>query len=130
MLPHYRRAIAIALGILITAVFIIGIPAFCPGFPDPVVTQVRLADTSNAGGELSNFFVESQIINQGSDGNIIIITKLVNASRNSVEGKSTRMLFMKAKENRTVQTYVSGPGRAPCQIVVDASRRTSLTREF
>jgi len=104
-----RRIIAILIGVILIAGFIIGIPAFCQGFPTPVITQVKLTGVGSDTFGTPVFFVQSTVTNQGTDGYVVITTKLVNASRNSIEAQSRAVQYLKDGEIRTLSTTVKGP---------------------
>ena len=118
--------IAILLAIVITAAFIVMIPAVCQGFPTPVISHVQLSGASPAADGTLAFSVNTMVTNEGTGGNVVIITKLVNASRNSVEGRSTKILYMTAGEKRSIRTMVNGPAGTPHLIVVEAERKTAI----
>jgi len=127
LLPQYRRTLAILLALVMTAGFIVMIPAYCPGFPTPRISQVQLSGVSPTGTGSLIFFVNASIVNDGTGGNVVIRTKLVNVSRNSIEGKSVKTLYMTGGEKRMFLTTVNGPAGAPCKIVVEAERKTAFT---
>ena len=127
MLPQYRRCLAIVLALVLTAALIVIIPAYCKGFPTPIISQVKLSGVSPSGTGGLVFFVDATIVNEGTGGNVVISTKLVNASRNSVEGRSVRTLYMTGGEKRALRTTVNGPAGIPYKIVVEAERKTAFT---
>lgn len=126
LLPQYQRSIAILLAIAMTAVFILIVPAVCQGFPTPAVSQVKLSGISPGQSGSHNFYVNAKMVNEGTGGYIIIRTKLVNLSRNSIEGTTTNTLYMTAGEERNITTIVKGPGDYPGMIVMEAERKTAF----
>jgi hypothetical protein len=115
--PAYRKydTLQLEIGILgysgnfIDTVIFFLIPAISPGFPIPVVSSVQLASVSPSGSANLDFVVDTTLFNKGTKGNVIVVTKLVNASRNSIEGKESRTLYMNADEVRSIRTTVKGP---------------------
>ncbi|PKL63783.1 MAG: hypothetical protein CVV32_12075 [Methanomicrobiales archaeon HGW-Methanomicrobiales-3] len=114
------------LALVLTVALMVIIPAYCQGFPAPVISQVRLSEASSSGTGSMVFFMNTTIVNKGTGGNVIICTKLVNASRNSIEGRSTRTLYMTRGETRIFRTTVNGPAGSPYTIVVDAEKKTAF----
>jgi hypothetical protein len=128
MLPQYRRSAAVLLAAALAAGFILLIPAYCQGFPEPVVSEVRLSGApSPQGGELY-FLIDSVITNEGTGGNVVVTTRLVNTSRDSVEGSSRTEIYMTAQEVRALRTRVGGPSGTPFLITVTAERRSAFNR--
>lgn len=126
LLSQYRRWLALALALILTGALIIIIPAYCQGFPTPVISQVQLSGVSPSGTGSLVFVVDTTIVNEGTNGNVMVFTKLVNASRNSIAGRSTTTLYMTGGEKRIYRTTVTGPAGTPYTIVVDATRRTTF----
>jgi hypothetical protein len=130
MLHQYKRVIAILLVATLTIAAIIGIPAFCPGFPSPKVTGVDSSCVLIRGTTSVQCTVSTSVVNEGTRGNVVILTKFVNPSRNSIVAKESTTLFMDAKERRSVSTRVTVPlGESPT-IVVEAGRRSALNAGF
>lgn len=123
-LSGWKIGFSVLLAISLTLVFYFLIPAISPGFPTPVVSQVKLAGVSPPGGTHQDFFVDATVFNKGTRGNVVVVTKLVNASRNSIEGSETISLYMNADEVRFIRTTVRGPSREAYNIVVEAERKT------
>jgi hypothetical protein len=130
MLLQYRRIIAILIFVIMTIIFIIVIPAICPGFPTPKITQVDPFCFQLSDGETFQCDVNASVTNQGTNGYVIVVTKLVNTTRNSIESKSSKTIYMKAGDTQTINTIVSVPRSSPCSLVVEAERRTTFNREF
>jgi hypothetical protein len=128
-LSSWKLGFSVILAISLTLSFYFLIPATCPGFPTPVVSQVQLASVTPAGEADLSFIVDITVFNKGTRGNVIIVTKLVNASRNSVEGKATRTLYMNADEVQYIRTTVKGPSREPYNIVVEIERKNVFNTE-
>jgi hypothetical protein len=125
-LSGWKLGISVFLALVLTLIFYFLIPIISPGFPTPVITSVQLSGASPMGGGILLFSVDSEIVNKGTGGNVIISTKMVNASRNSIEGISSKNLYMSAGEKRTIRTTVKGPKDSPCLVVVEAERRTAF----
>lgn len=129
MLSHDKRSIALIVAVLLVLAFIIGIPAVCPGFPVPVVTKIEINGVSSNSGNANDFSVVSQITNKGTAGNVVIRTRLLNASRDSVEAETRAVIYMRANEQRSFTTRVSTPsgGGGPYQVAIVAERRSPLS---
>jgi hypothetical protein len=128
-LSSWKLGFSVILAISLTLSFYFLIPATCPGFPTPVVSRVQLSDVVPDRGTDLGFIVDITVFNKGTRGNVVIVTKLVNASRNSVEGKTTKTLYMNADEVQYIQTRVRGPSREPYNIVVEAERKNVFNTE-
>ena len=94
-----RMDFAIVLGVLITIGFFLIIPAVCPGFPKPVVTDIGYSYASSPGGT-ERFYLTGMVSNEGTRGNVIVTAKLVNASSETVKAKSADTIFMQPGEQR------------------------------
>lgn len=129
MLPQYRRCIALVVAAVLALAFIVVIPAVCPGFPVPVVSQIEVTGASMGSGGAGDFSVESRIINKGTAGNVVIRTRLLDASRDSVEAESRMVVYMRAGEQRSITTRVSTPsgGGGPYRAEIVAERRTPFS---
>jgi hypothetical protein len=123
-LSGWKMGISAVLAIILTLTFYFIIPATCPGFPSPVISRVDLSGIAPVSGTSMDFFIDTTVTNEGTKGNVVIITKLVNASRNSVEGKATRSMYMNAGEVQSIRTTVRGPSGTPYNIVVEAERKS------
>lgn len=130
LLPQYQRCLALVLALVLTIALIVIIPAYCQGFPVPVISQVRLSGATSSGTGSMVFFVDTTVVNEGTGGNVILCTKLVNASRNSIEGRSTRILYMTGGETRVFRTTVNGPAGSPYTIKVDAEKKTAFNAGY
>ena len=126
LLSQYRPWLALVLALVLTGALIVIIPAYCQGFPTPVISQVQLSGVSPSGTGSLVFLVDTTIVNEGTSGNVIVCTKLVNASQNSIAGRTTTTLYMTGGEKRIFRTTVTGPAGTPYTIVVDADRRTAF----
>jgi len=130
LLPHYRRYLALVLALVLTVALIVIIPAYCQGFPAPVISQVQLSGISSSGTGSTVYSVDTTVVNEGTGGNVILCTKLVNASRNSIEGRTTRTLYMTGGETRIFRTTVNGPAGSPYTIVVNAEKKTAFNAGY
>jgi hypothetical protein len=128
-LSSWKLGFSVILAISLTLLFFFLIPAISPGFPIPVVSSVQLASVSPAGDTNLDFIVDTTLFNKGTKGNVIVVTKLVNASRNSIEAKTSRTLYMNPDEVRSIRTTVKGPSGEPLNIVVEAERKSAFNTE-
>lgn len=117
-----RMDFAIVLGVLITIGFVLIIPAVCPGFPKPVVSDIGYTYASSSGGaEL--FYITGMVSNEGTRGNVIITAKLVNASSETVNARSSDTIYMQSGEQRTISMTLTGPAKEPYDIVLEAQKK-------
>jgi hypothetical protein len=113
---------AIVLGVLVTIGFFLIIPAVCPGFPKPVVTDIGYSYTSSSGGA-ENFYLTGTVSNQGTSGNVVVTAKLVNASSQAVRVRSADTIYMQPGERRAISMTVTGVAKEPYEIVVEAQKK-------
>lgn len=117
-----RREIAVAFGALITIGFFFLVPMVTPGFPRPVVSDVRFYSEPDTGG-FQYFYLTGIVKNEGTQGNVIITVKLVNASRGEVMARTSDNVFMLPGDSLTYSKVLTGRTAEPYDIVFEARRR-------
>lgn len=129
MLGDLRRDFVIIFIVILTIAFYFLIPIFIPGFPTPAISRVGVSGISTDRGAVT-FAMHCTIANQGTSGNVVVKTMLMNASRHSVESRSLKTVYMNAGEETTVDTTVQGSSGEPYDIVVEADRKSALNPGF
>jgi hypothetical protein len=117
-----RRDFVIVFGLIMIILFYLIIPMVCPGFPKPALSDVHLVSDYSV-GSLRQFTLVSTVTNEGTDGNVLVRTKLINASYQEVREMTEKTIYMHQGDQIDVRTTVSGPADDPYDIVVEALRR-------
>ena len=117
-----RMDFAIVLGVITTIGVFLIIPAVCPGFPRPVVTDIGYSYASSSGG-MERFYLTGTVSNEGTSGNVVVTAKLVNASTQAVRVRSADTIYMKSGERRAIHMMVTGLATEPYDIVVEAQKK-------
>jgi hypothetical protein len=113
---------AILLGVLLTIVLYFLIPATCPGFPRPVVKQISYAnDTTSAGDRI--FYITGIVGNEGTRGNVIVTTALMNTTNKTGLTNTSTTVFMLPGEEKTIRAVLTGRVSEPCEIRITAHRK-------
>lgn len=123
-LSSWKLGFSVILAVSLTLLFYFLIPATCPGFPVPVVSSVQRVSVTPSAEPNMDFVVRAMVFNKGTRGNVVVVTKLVNASRNSIEGKMTRTPYMNPDEVQEIRTTVKGPSGEPYLVMVEAERKS------
>jgi hypothetical protein len=88
-----------------------------------------VTSASQNSGEAGEFSIMAHITNKGTAGNVVIRTRLLNASRESVEAETKMVIYMRANEERTFTTRVHTPAGdwEPYQAAIVVERRTPFS---
>jgi hypothetical protein len=119
---HRKMDAALLLGILLAIILYFLIPATCPGFPRPLVKQIYYSNQTTTDGDRI-FHIDGRVTNEGTRGNVVITTALVNVTNTTQIVNSTTIVFMQQGQEISVKTTLTGRTSEPCEIRITARRR-------